>query len=298
MCGTDKTVPELYTICQHCATTQSGIGLDNFQTVLEPLSYYICDSTPALANRFKFAPDVWYDFAMSDTTRAIQEKYRAVRQSLTKLYGAPTWRQHLPPVDELVSTILSQSTTDLNRDKGFDALKARYPSWEAVRDAPQQDVIATIRPAGLANQKGPRIQAALRTVTEREGKLSLDHLAEMPINEAKVWLTSIDGVGPKTAAIILCFAFGLPAFPVDTHVHRVTGRLGLIPAKMTAEKAHGWLEGIVPEEDYYAFHLQVIQHGREVCDARRPKCETCPLRPECNTYQSSSYRTDSTLLRK
>jgi endonuclease-3 len=219
----------------------------------------------------------------------LHPKYQAVRRALTELYGAPTWRQHLPPVDELVSTILSQSTSDLNRDKGFDALKARYPSWEAVRDAPQGEVIATIRPAGLANQKGPRIQAALRTVTERVGKLSLDHLAEMPIDAAKIWLISIDGVGPKTAAIILCFAFGRPAFPVDTHVHRVTGRLGLIPPKMTAEKAHDWLEEMVPEEDYYAFHLQVIQHGREICDARRPKCETCPLRPECNHYQSIAY---------
>jgi len=225
---------------------------------------------------------------MIDDLDALRAKQSRIAALLEAEYGTPTWRQHLPPVDELVSTILSQSTSDTNRDKGFDALKARYPSWEAVRDAPEREVIETIRPAGLANQKGPRIQAALRTLTEQVGAITLDHLNDMSIEDAKAWLTSINGVGPKTAAIILCFAFGRPAFPVDTHVHRVTTRLGLIGPKVTAEQAHPILEAIVPPEDYYSFHLQVIQHGREVCHARGPECERCVLREECDYFKSTS----------
>jgi endonuclease III len=223
---------------------------------------------------------------MNRPLELLRKKQQRVAMALAKAYGYPTWRQHLPPVDELVSTILSQSTSDGNRDRGFDALKARYPTWEAVRDAPTRDVIEVIRPAGLANQKGPRIQAALRTLTERVGAISLDHLAEMPLDEAKGWLTSINGVGPKTAAIILCFALGRPAFPVDTHVHRVTSRLGLIGPRVTPEQAHPILEAIVPLEDYYAFHLQVIQHGREVCHARGPECGNCVLQPECDYFKA------------
>jgi endonuclease-3 len=216
----------------------------------------------------------------------LKKKQRRVAAALSKQYGQPTWRQHLPPVDELVSTILSQSTTDGNRDKGFDALKVRYPTWEAVRDAPREDVVETIRPAGLANQKGPRIQAALRLITERVGSLSLDHLDDLSMDEARAWLTSIHGVGPKTAAIILCFAFGRPAFPVDTHVYRVSRRLGLIGPKVTAEQAHPILEEIVPPDDCYAFHLQMIQHGREVCHARGPECERCVLRADCEYFKA------------
>lgn len=224
---------------------------------------------------------------MEPSLPELKRKQARIARALEKIYGVPTWRQHLPPVDELVSTILSQSTSDTNRDKGFDALKARYPTWEAVRDAPAEEVIETIRPAGLANQKGPRIQAALRTLGERVGRITLDHLNDMSIEEAKAWLTSINGVGPKTAAIILCFAFGRPAFPVDTHVHRVTGRLGLIGPKVTAEQAHPILEQIVPPEDYYAFHLQVIQHGREVCHARNPECTRCPLQADCDYFKAT-----------
>jgi endonuclease-3 len=151
-------------------------------------------------------------------------------------------------------------------------------------NAPEAEVVDTIRPAGLANQKGPRIQKALRHVQERSGNLSLNFLSEIPLEDAKKWLTDIKGVGPKTAAIVLLFAFGLPAFPVDTHVHRVSGRLGLIGPKVTADKAHKILENIGYPETYYAFHLNVIRHGREVCKARKPKCEQCVLRNCCNYY--------------
>lgn len=214
-----------------------------------------------------------------------QKKWAKVSERLRKQYGFPEWRQFLPPIDELVSTILSQSTSDTNRDKGFYALKAKYPTWEAVRDADPDEVIATIRPAGLANQKGPRIQQALRTVTQRVGSLSLDFLGEIPIDEAKAWLTSIDGIGPKTAAIILCFAFNRPAFPVDTHVHHVSQRLGFIGEKVNPDKAHPIMEAIVPPEEYFAGHLNVIQHGREICHARGPECERCPLTDLCDYYQ-------------
>ncbi|MBI5958281.1 MAG: endonuclease III, partial [Chloroflexi bacterium] len=146
--------------------------------------------------------------------------YARISELLQDTYGYPTWRQHLLPVDELVSTILSQSTTDTNRDMAFDALKQHFPSWEAVRDAPVKAIIDTIRPAGLANQKAPRIQAALHYITETQGEISLDFLNQLSLEEAKAWLTAINGVGPKTAAIILLFAFNRPAFPVDTHVHR------------------------------------------------------------------------------
>ncbi len=207
---------------------------------------------------------------------------------LADTYGVPLWRQHLPPVDELVSTILSQNTSDTNRDRAFDQLRAHFPSWEAVRDADPAAVIEAIRPAGLANQKGPRIQAALSHLTETQGRITLDHLEQMPVEDAKAWLTAIDGIGPKTAAIILLFALNKPAFPVDTHVHRVSKRLGLIGPKTGREQAHIELERVVPEADYYAFHLQLIQHGRELCHARNPKCALCPLQVECEYFSQTA----------
>ena len=223
-----------------------------------------------------------------DNLDAARDKYQHVSRILRDSYGYPRWRQHLPPVDELVSTILSQNTADTNRDAAFDALKARFPTWEAVRDADPQAVIEAIRPAGLANQKGPRIQAALRHLTETQGRITLDFLREMPVEEAKAWLVDIDGVGPKTAAIVLLFALNKPAFPVDTHVHRVTRRLGLIGPKVSAERAHAILERIVPPDDFYAVHLNLIRHGREVCHARKPMCAVCPLQPHCDYYSAIS----------
>jgi endonuclease-3 len=219
-----------------------------------------------------------------DTLDAAREKYAHVSRILGETYGYPEWRQHLPPVDELVSTILSQNTNDTNRDVAFNRLKARFPTWEAVRYADTDAVIEAIRPAGLANQKGPRIQAALRHLTETQGEITLDFLEAMSVEEAKAWLVDIKGVGPKTAAIILLFAFNRPAFPVDTHVHRVTGRLGLIGPKVSAERAHAVLENIAPPEDYYPLHLNVIRHGREVCHARSPQCMICPLQEHCKYY--------------
>lgn len=206
-----------------------------------------------------------------------------VHQRLLEVYGQPVWRNPLPPVDELVSTILSQNTNDLNRDRAFAALRARFPTWEAVRDAKTKDVIAAIRPAGLANQKGPRIQAVLRAISQERGSLDLDFLKDLPLEEARAWLTRFHGVGPKTAAIVLLFSLGRPAFPVDTHIYRVTGRIGLRPQGMSVEQAHAHLEALFPPETYYAAHLNLIRLGRETCQARRADCPACPLQRLCDT---------------
>jgi endonuclease-3 len=194
----------------------------------------------------------------------------------------------MDPVSVLVGTILSQNTNDVNRDVAFDRLRDELPTWEQVRDADLERVIEAIRPAGLANQKGPRIQKALRFITQERGELSLDFLAEWSVEEAKDWLTSIKGVGPKTAAIVLLFALGRPAFPVDTHVHRVTKRLGLIGPRTSREKAHDLLEKLVAPENYYAFHLNVIRHGRKVCSSRNPRCPECVLQNLCHYYMEQS----------
>ncbi|MEK6754170.1 MAG: endonuclease III [Chloroflexota bacterium] len=209
-------------------------------------------------------------------TRAIK-----IHQTLLEAFGEPTWRNPLPAMDELVSTILSQNTNDINRDRAFESLRAKFPSWEAVRDAKEEDVIAAIKSAGLANQKGARIQQVLRAITEERGSLNLDFLAGLPIEEARAWLTKFNGVGPKTAAIVLCFSLNMPAFPVDTHVYRVTGRLGLRPEKMNVEQAHPYLESVFPPETYYAAHLNIIRLGREVCHARKPNCPVCPVNKLC-----------------
>ncbi|MCE9645413.1 MAG: endonuclease III [Chloroflexi bacterium] len=211
-------------------------------------------------------------------------KARALKiyETLLEAYGEPVWRNPLPAIDELVSTILSQNTNDVNRDRGFEALRAKFPTWEAVRDAKGEEVIAAIRPAGLANQKGPRIQQVLRAITQERGSLDLDFLADLPIEEARAWLTKFNGVGPKTAAIVLCFSLNMPAFPVDTHIYRVSGRLGLRPDKMTVEQAHPYLESVFPPETYYAGHLNLIRLGREVCGARKPNCPKCPVNKLCD----------------
>jgi endonuclease-3 len=214
----------------------------------------------------------------------LEERARAVDNKLLEAYGQPVWRNPLPPLDELVSTILSQNTNDTNRDRAFQALRQRFPTWEAVRDGDEQAVIDAIRPAGLGNQKGPRIQTVLREITHQRGELSLDFLSEMPDGEALDWLMSFKGVGPKTASIVLLFSLGKPAFPVDTHIYRVSGRLGLRPEKMSADQAHVHLANLFPPEAYYAAHLNLIRLGREICQARRPNCPACPLQDLCEYY--------------
>jgi len=212
---------------------------------------------------------------------------------LLEIFGLPEWRDPLPAIDELISTILSQNTNDRNRDVAFFALRAKFPTWEAVRDANPEEVIDEIRPAGLANQKGPRIQKVLQQITDERGELNLDFLKEYSAEDAHNWLTRFNGVGPKTAAIVLQFSLGIPAFPVDTHIYRVSGRLGLRPEKMTADQAHPHLASIFPPETYGPSHLNLIRLGREICLARKPRCEICPLTDICDYYQMQSENTIS-----
>jgi endonuclease-3 len=207
-----------------------------------------------------------------------------VYQRLLSSFGYPEWRNPLPPLDELVSTILSQNTNDTNRDRAFQSLRKVFPEWEAVRDAPETDVIDAIRSAGLANQKGPRIQHILREITSLRGELCLDFLKELPPMEVRDWLAQFNGVGPKTTAIVMLFSLGMPAFPVDTHIYRVSGRIGLRPDAMTVEKAHEHLTRLFLPESYHAAHLNLIRLGREICQARRPYCLACPLRDLCDYF--------------
>jgi endonuclease-3 len=216
-------------------------------------------------------------------TRAVK-----VHEKLFEFYGEPIWRQPLPAIDELVSTILSQNTNDVNRDRAFNALRTKFPTWEAVRDAKEIYVVQAIRPAGLANQKGPRIQQVLKAIAEERGNLDLSFLKQISMEEARNWLTKFNGVGPKTAAIVLCFSLNRPAFPVDTHIYRVTGRIGLRPERMTVEQAHPHLESLFPPETYYAAHLNIIRLGREICTARKAFCEKCPLKKLCDYGKSVS----------
>jgi endonuclease-3 len=210
-------------------------------------------------------------------TRAVK-----IHNRLLESFGEPRWREPLPPISELVSTILSQNTNDLNRDRAFRGLRARFPSWEAVRDARRNEVIAAIRVAGLANQKGPRIQKVLREITRERGDLNLYFLKDLSVEEARGWLMKFNGVGPKTAAIVLLFSLGRPAFPVDTHIYRVTGRIGLRPTKMNLQQTHRHLESLFPPETYYAVHLNLIRLGRQICHPQRPDCPHCPVRALCD----------------
>jgi endonuclease-3 len=217
-----------------------------------------------------------------NTLPLLAERAIKIHERLLEFYGEPIWRNPLPAIDELISTILSQNTNDINRDRAFNALRARFGTWEEVRDADPVEVINAIRSAGLANQKGPRIQQVLRSITEERGDLDLTFLGDLSVEEARTWLTRFNGVGPKTAAIVLCFSLGKPAFPVDTHIYRVTGRIGLRPERMTVEQAHPHLESLFPPETYYPAHLNIIRLGREVCTARRPYCEKCPIVDLCD----------------
>ncbi len=224
---------------------------------------------------------------MSDAGR---EKYAAVFRILNETYGRPVWHTHGPPLDELVATILSQATADSNTERAYAELRARFPDWHSVMDAPPEAVSAAIRSAGLSNQKGPRIQSALRTILRERGELSLDFLADLPLDEALAWLMRLDGVGPKTAAIVMLFSLGRPAFPVDTHVHRVGGRLGLLPPRTDAVKAHAIFDTLGPPETFYPMHVNLIRHGREICRARAPHCHICPLPDLCDYYRSFVLR--------
>jgi endonuclease-3 len=224
------------------------------------------------------------DQAQADDLMA---KALTIHRLLIEEYGDHAWQPGLDPLSELVLTILSQNTNDVNRDRAWRRLRERFcgPDWGKVMAAPMEELAEAIRPGGLADTKAPRIQEALRTILAERGELCLDFLASMPVEEARAWLIRLKGVGPKTAAIILLFSLGRPAFPVDTHVHRLSRRLGLIPSNASREKAHRLLEDLLPSEIYYAFHLNLIAHGREVCRARGPMCLVCLLQDQCEYFK-------------
>ncbi len=216
------------------------------------------------------------------------ERARVIYLRLLDTFGLPRWDAFDTPLEELISTILSQNTNDRNRDVAYTSLRSRFPTWEEVRDADVEQVIDAIRPAGLANQKGPRIQAVLRQITEERGSLDLEFLRQLSPEEAHAWLMRFKGVGPKTTAIVLLFALGKPAFPVDTHIYRVTGRLGLRPPNMTVEQTHQLMEAVFAPEVYGPAHINLIRLGRAICHARRPDCLICPLKDVCDYYQGLS----------
>ena len=214
----------------------------------------------------------------------MEGKVLEVHRRLLVQYGDKGKPGGRDPVAILVSTILSQNTNDALRDRAFERLRARFPSWEEVRDALLEEVEEAIRVSGLSRQKALRIQKALRRITEERGCLDLSFLRSMGVGEARKWLMAMDGIGPKTAAIILLFGLGMPAFPVDTHIFRVSKRLGLIPAKSTREKAHEILEKLILPDYYYSFHLNMIEHGRKICSPRNPKCQVCILNELCDFH--------------
>ena len=217
-------------------------------------------------------------------SKEIRKKAEKVCKVLINKYGKKVSERKLPPIDELVMTILSQHTNDINMYRAFESVKEAYSSWEEVLAAPQDELAVSIRSSGMYNLKAKRIQATLREINERVGKLDLSLLETMEISEAKEWLTSLHGVGPKTAAIVLLFSFGLPVLPVDTHVWRVTKRLGIIDMKVSREKAHELLEQIMPSACIPSINKNLVRHGREVCRAQNPKCADCFLNKICDFY--------------
>jgi endonuclease III len=212
--------------------------------------------------------------------RPSARRVRAIRERLRELYGVPAWAPHGRPVDELILTVLSQSTNDRNRDVAYARLRERFGSWEAVRDAPVQEIEEAIRPGGISKVKSRRIQDLLRAIGD---PVDLDWLRDAPVEEGRAYLTSLPGVGRKTAACVLLFSFGLRDVPVDTHVGRVAGRLGLLRAGAGSEDLHDEMLAITPPGAELELHINLIRHGRRVCHARRPDCPACALRRLCPT---------------
>jgi endonuclease-3 len=210
-----------------------------------------------------------------------KRRVRAIRDRLRAFYGRPRNEPHHAPLDELVLTVLSQNTTDRNRDVAYTRLRARFPDWEAVAEAPVEDVEEAIRPGGISRVKSRRIQAMLRTIAHETGSLDLEPLASAPRGDALEFLERLPGVGRKTAACVLLFSFDRPELPVDTHVYRVASRLGLIRPGASFEEAHDTLLARTDPDDVYELHVNLIRHGRRICIARNPHCTECPLLSLC-----------------
>ncbi len=210
------------------------------------------------------------------------EIVRLVDEALAARHGARTWDGPGDPVGGLVGTILSQNTTGVNSREAFRRLREALPTWDDVANAPVKEVEQAIQTGGLARQKAPRIIEVLRQIREDQGRLSLALLNDMPVADAMRYLTSFRGVGPKTAGCVLMFDLGLHVFPVDTHVHRISRRLGWVPDKASAEKAQDLLEALIPGEAKYQLHINMVSHGRALCRPRIPGCDDCPIADFCH----------------
>ena len=206
-----------------------------------------------------------------------------VHSLLQQYQGQITWTPRYDPISELVFTILTQHTSDSNALKAFNNLVGQFPSWQDILDADDEEVAKTIFIGGLSKIKAPRIKSVLKVIKSDTGSFNIDFLSHMTLTEAKNWLKSLPGVGPKTAAVVLAFALNMPAMPVDTHIYRVSKRLGLIGKKIDVDKAHDILENSVDPNKVFSFHVYLIQHGRTVCKARKPLCNECVLNDKCQS---------------
>jgi endonuclease-3 len=224
----------------------------------------------------------------AEWTRPRRARVRAIRDRLRELYGRPVNHPHGHPIAELVRTILSQNTNDRNRDVAYERLRAALPTWVDVRDAEVEVVEEAIRPGGLAPSKAPRIQQVLRELPTEDDEPTLDWLADAERDAAIAFLVELPGVGRKTAACVMIFALGRPEIPVDTHVYRVGGRLGLFPERASFERAHDEMLAITDPEDAYELHINLITHGRRVCRPR-PRCGECGLRRMCPAYRAGRF---------
>ena len=214
---------------------------------------------------------------------------------LAREFGHPKWHPDGQPLSTLVQTILSQNTSDTNSGRSFRSLMAAFPQWENVAAANPADIAASIQSGGLADIKAKRIKQALEEIMRKRGALELDFLNAMSVGEATGWLKQLPGVGDKTAACVLLFSLGKPALPVDTHILRVSKRLGLIGGRTSAEEAHEVLPELVPPHNTYEFHVLMIEHGRRTCKAQRPVCPKCVLRdvcPSCEGFMKEYYAID------
>jgi len=217
---------------------------------------------------------------------ANRRKLKAVLGHLQRAYGPRRWKTSGRAVDVLIGTILSQNTNAANSSAGLARLKARFPTWQAVAEAPTRRIADCIRVSGLSRIKAPRIRSILRRIRAERGRISLEFLRRRQPREAFEYLTAFDGVGPKTALCVLLFSFGMTVFPVDTHIRRIAARLGVIGENASLEKAHDLLGGLIEPEDRYAMHVLLIAHGRSTCLARGAKCGRCCIRRLCRHGRS------------
>lgn len=207
-------------------------------------------------------------------------KISSICKLLEKEYGKPEWTYKRPVLDELIYTIISQNTTAKNCNEAYTRLCKQFPVWKDILSAKVEDIAEAIKPAGLANIRAPRIQNLLKEINNKQGNLDLEWIRDVPDQKALDYLMKFEGVGRKTAACTLMFALNRPVMPVDTHVHRVATRLGLI-RKTSADAAHGLLQDMLKPDDIYPCHMNLVTHGRKICHARNPKCLECVLRKEC-----------------